>query len=602
MSSTSKTPAKTTATTAPATHITTTTTTTPTPTTTTTTTTITTTTTNGTSTSPIPYDNLMPPKMVDADDDGQGNGGLGYYDLLHNPKKILETRVGPYLDVADGDDIQLFLDDTMVYSRFVKKDETGVIVLEPTAEHFININEGLYGLWYKFISFPGGMEFPSDETELYIKTTIPGDPDKDLPLPEENYKLEKASIVPEWLPGDTEKVTITVPKWTYQSAYDTLTIHWSGFEHSIRIDDIDNDTVIILDDLQSKIPGGRTSLTYSITDDAGNYSLLAPPTTVDVDFDYPEQPAAPRLLVDSHEDEEIDMRYLLTADLAVVVPAHENLLPGQTVVVEAYGRNADGEDMSFTSDPQNVGAPVEDMFFKISNDFVKALVNSSIRVAYHADGQHLSKSAFRRVIHSVIEAPTLPQAKNNKLDYLRDVQPDQHLKVDVEPYPGMRAGQKVTVVWKATGVVEWRSEEKTVRSQETLNFLLPDSLAMGGYSTEVWVTSFVNGIASTPRKVTIEPQAVDTPDIRINMDGDQYTADVDFPAREDRDQVNIIINGRVRKQNSSYQPLDETGKVTIPVLASWITENRGGPVLFNYSIRRNKESTYFFSPPKFIQL
>lgn len=599
MSSTSNTPAKNTTTSA--THITTTTTTTTTS-TPTTTTTKTTSTTNYTSTNPTPYANLMPPKMVDADDDGQGNGGLGYYDLLHNPRKILETRVGPYLDVADGDDIQLFLDDTMIYSRFVKKDETGVIVLEPTAEHFINTKEGLHGLWYKFISFPGGIEFPSDETALLIKTTIPGDPDKDLPFPEENYKLEKASIVPEWLAGDTEKVTITVPKWTYQSGYDTLTIHWSGFEHSIRIDDIDNDTVIVLDDLQSKIPGGRTSLRYSITDDAGNYSLLAPSTTVDVDFDYPEQPAAPRLLVDGHEDEEIDMRYLLTADLAVVVPANENLQPGQAVVVEAYGRNADGEDMPFTSEPQNVGSPVEDMLFKIPNGFVKALVKGSIRVAYHVDGQHLSKSTFRPVTHTVIAAPKLPQAKDDKLDYLRDVQPDQHLKVDVEPYPGMRAGQKVTVVWKATGVVEWRSEEKTVRSPETLNFLLPDSLAMGGYSSEVSVTSFVNGIASTPRRVTVEPQAVETPAIKITSGGDKYTADIEFPDWEDSDRVNLIINGRVAKRSTSYQRFDEPERATILALDTWIAENRGGPVLFNYSIWRTKDGTYLFSRPGLIQL
>ncbi|WP_145251648.1 hypothetical protein [Pseudomonas sp. SJZ131] len=188
-------------------------------------------------------------------------------------------------------------------------------------------------------------------------------------------------------------------------------------------------------------------------------------------------------------------------------------------------------------------------------------------------------------------APTVFEAEElsgTQLNFEKDFYSAKFATVHVA-YPGSAAGQTVKVYWLGRRT-SYGSEVKTIsHAGETLTFEIPrlevvdtiGSRAEISYTVRLPQTTV--DIPSRDRDITITRQRHHLKEPTLSAD--RLNIRAYYPTLDGNYSVRLRVYGRAIRSSAEI-PITQALHTNIPVPQSWLTENRGEPVMFNYTIRK----------------
>lgn len=357
------------------------------------------------------------PKILEANYQDEPTG-LGYLDLKLNPQKNL-TFYTAYYEFNTVDVITVFWNGKFIDEFIAGKNGHDAIPRLITAETFtIDYDPGYYKLQYSIVPTPNPSKKKSTkkqapiyslEADIFVKTSIPGDPDDPTLDPNNpnnrNPKLKDPIFTPNPVLESTDDLICTIPKWPNQSAYDTVTIKVGPYSQSVNVNDATKDVTITITDVRSKVPAGRVDVTYSIIDWARNYSFNSPITTLDMDYGA-GAPPRPDFIIDGEPADTVNLSLIaIDTPITVAVNYFDGLERGQQVVMEVYGWKANGEKVEFRSPAKTVGDPHAGLEFEIPYNTVNEPAEQGNPCRLHHRKTTLQNKSRRGKAWSLQSAP-----------------------------------------------------------------------------------------------------------------------------------------------------------------------------------------------------
>lgn len=99
---------------------------------------------------------LPPPRVPDAEDDTDGNGGLGYDDILRYPARLILFIVGVWDGFEDGDTVQILLGDRVYGSAPASSaDKFGSVDVFVPAERLSFLPDGVHNFVARVVNHLG---------------------------------------------------------------------------------------------------------------------------------------------------------------------------------------------------------------------------------------------------------------------------------------------------------------------------------------------------------------------------------------------------------------------------------------------------------------
>ncbi|BDM21718.1 hypothetical protein KMS_R14760 [Pseudomonas sp. LRP2-20] len=543
----------------------------------------------------------LPKPFIPAADDG----GLGYTDIEDDPEGFIIVTVGPYFNIRDGDLVEVYFNTTRVAFYSAQVGDTSTLNIRVRNSELKQLGDGKYDVKYFITLFIGGGKLESDPTPVEIKLTVPGGRDPNPDTPELNENLALAFVVPNPVPADAASATVFINIWENMSLEDVPTVSWGGFKIKLPPlppEEINKQQKVVIDrETLKDVGGGRVPVTYEIRDRVGNRSRWARYTLVDVEFEDPNAPEAPSVVVNGKPVEEIDLAILGADDVIVWVPRYEGIQPGQKVKVESHGLTAGNDPVNHDSDVYVVPSPIPIFLeFKIPNAKVILLGQGSVRVRYVVDERWLSKTLRLPVTGQPLslKEPEMPDAtEEGELD---PAWVPNGARFIVPASPAIRKGYRVDIFWDGLtsgGVkVPYTDFDTVTDPTQPLHFNIPHAviaLIAGGTAKAYYIAS--NGDASLPPSLEL--------DLRIKAAGTELLpiASVDgvVGGKLDADRPSTILRinypGMARMDPINWEwnaalptrgiiTVSTVGEQTAVIEGTYIAGNRDEDVVVTYSV------------------
>ncbi len=428
--------------------------------------------------------------------------GIGHADTL-DPQVPLSVRVGPYLEIAEGDVIDLHCDDQLAFNYTVKAEDLtpGIVnfVVLPLDQKFIRQPE--VRLYYEVTKPIGGQKNRSSPFIVPVKLTLPGGTDTNPATPWENERLATPKVLPEGVITSGDGVTVEIAAYMNMFVGDKIALSWHGELIRTEITDqaqVDQPVIIEVSKEIIERAGDSDMLEvrYEIRDLVNNWSRWSLPTYVEVEagestLPAPVTPQAPGM--------ELDVDQLAGADLQVLIITHPDIQRDDEVVLSMERSTAEGLMLEAYTASQTISAPGSFYEFLVPNTQFQSITQGRARLQYRVNkssGSTLrSKSLALKIVGQPMELPLprVPVAEQNGgvLDSA-----SRNVSAEVPAYYFMSEGNDVHLYWMgktASGANVMHDELKTVASGDVgspINFLIPDdnvSLLAGG-SVEVYYT------------------------------------------------------------------------------------------------------------------
>lgn len=428
--------------------------------------------------------------------------GIGYADTL-DPHVPLSVRVGPYLEIAEGDVIDLQCDDQLAFNYTVKREDlaSGIFnfVVLPLDQKFIS--QPQITLRYEVTKPIGGQKNQSAPVSIPVKLTLPGGADTNPATPWENERLANPTVFPKGVITSPDGVTVEIDAYMNMFVGDKVTLSWHG--ELIRTEVTEQAQVgqSIIIPVSKEIveragDSDRLEVRYEIRDMVNNWSRWALPTYIEVEagtstLPAPVTPQAPGM--------DLDLDRLAGADLQVLIISHPEIQRGDELVLVMERDTAEGLTLEPYTASMTISGQSGSYEFLVPNSQFQPITQGRARLQYRVNkpaGNTLrSKSLALRVVGQPIELPLprVPVAEQNNgvLD------PASHnVSAEVPAYYFMSEGNDVHLYWMGktlSGANVMHDELKTVASGDVgsqINFIIPDekvSLLAGG-SVEVYYT------------------------------------------------------------------------------------------------------------------
>ncbi|WP_149086882.1 hypothetical protein [Pseudomonas prosekii] len=188
-------------------------------------------------------------------------------------------------------------------------------------------------------------------------------------------------------------------------------------------------------------------------------------------------------------------------------------------------------------------------------------------------------------------APTLLEAKElsgTQLNFEEDFYNTEFATVQVA-YIGSAVGQMVKVRWLGR-CTTYCSEIQTIsRAGQTLTFKVPrqevvDTIgSRAEISYTVRLPQTTEDLPSKERAITITRQRHHLQEPTLSAD--RLNIRAYYPTLDGNYTVRLRLNGKVIRDSAEI-PITQALHTSIPVHQSWLAENLGVPVMFNYMIRK----------------
>ncbi|MFJ3465986.1 Ig-like domain-containing protein [Pseudomonas sp. NPDC090201] len=421
--------------------------------------------------------------------------GIGHADTL-DPQVPLSVRVGPYLEIAEGDIIDLFCDDALAFNYTVKREDLSPgffnFVVLPLDQKFIH--ETNITLFYEVTKPIGGQKNTSTPAVVPVKLTIPGGTDTNPATPWENERLATPKVFPEGIITSPEGVTVEIAAYMNMFVGDRIALSWHGEIIRTEITDAQQVGQPLVIPVSKEIieragDSDMLEVRYEIRDIVNNWSRWSLPTYVAVEagestLPAPITPQAPGM--------ELDLDQLAGADVQVLVIAHPDIRPGDELVLSMERSTAEGMALETYTASKTIPGAGSFYEFVVPNAQFQPIAQGRARLYYKvtkAAGVTLrSKSLQLKIIGQPMELPLprVPVAEQNGgvLDPA-----SLNVRVEVPVYYFMAEGNDVHLYWMGkteSGANVMFDELKTVAAGAAgmpMDFFIPDdkvSLLTGG--------------------------------------------------------------------------------------------------------------------------
>ena len=410
----------------------------------------------------LALDPLYIPALITPMQTPGADGGLNDAALSQHADGLL-VLVQPYSNMRAGDWVDVYWgdDSASAASGLVLEEHIGA-----SFALFVNagkIPEGLHKAHYTVTRSGSGNKELSLELQILVRRAQPGgtDPEPDLPghqnLAPPEPELPPSGIIDEEAARNGVKVSIA--PYPNMREYDRITLSWGGelVTHDVKAAEVGQAVEITVPEATILKAGDSDELVlvYRVIDEVHNQSSDWSPRShvmVEVDGSRPDAP----LIVNPDDNADpydvIDLDKLGDDDLPVevIVVRDGGIAVGDSVTLTWVGTTAQGQEISYTSEPQNVQRIPAVLSFEVPNADVRGLGHGRGVAAYkvsRSDGSDVtSKRAFASFIgvEQQLPKPTVTEAVGGSLD------PDLPIATVVVPGAALQAGDWVTMTWLGT--------------------------------------------------------------------------------------------------------------------------------------------------------
>ncbi|WP_448092190.1 hypothetical protein [Pseudomonas lini] len=439
----------------------------------------------------------------------------------------------------------------------------------------------------------------SDELNVFVKRTRPGG-ELTQPHPEGHPDL-RYRFVPDVAGGVDQGmadngIRLSVSLYRNISLYDRIIARWGEKEESVFYpvtrQNIDDPTRYPIEAIFTKqqierAGDGIHSVTFQVIDRCQNrphdFAPWAIPTKVEVKLGGSTNLPPPD--IEGEQGGVVDPTYV--TNIKVTVPK-AGLRVNDRVRVQWQGRvPRETLEQTYLSG--------ERLTFDIPVDWARESDEGPVTLTYkvrNAAPERTSEHKTTRIKMTIDpQAPKVLEAYGAQGERLKmaDIYYATHITIQVPPYPGMAIGQTLRARWASERHV-YDSPITTVQRVGPMNFNVPRLEVIDAIGTKVpveyTVRNFPNGPLHRSRvlPLAVDPQALDLTPPRLTTDRTRVT--VRFPGMAAGYHARVRITG-VATRETDWQELkaDVTAEFRIP--RTWIDENEGKDVLFNYSIHRS---------------
>jgi hypothetical protein len=440
--------------------------------------------------------------------------GIGHADTL-DPHVPLSVRVGPYLEIAEGDIIDLYCDDALAFNYTVKREDLtpGFVnfVVLPLDQTFIH--ESSITLFYEVTKPIGGQKNTSTPAVVPVKLTLPGGTDTNPATPWENERLATPKVFPEGIITSPEGVTVEIAAYMNMFVGDRIALSWHGEIIRTEITDAQQVGQPLVVPISKEIieragDSDMLEVRYEIRDIVNNWSRWSLPTYVTVEvgestLPAPITPQAPGM--------ELDLDHLAGADVQVLVIAHPDIRPGDELVLSVERSTAEGMALETYTASKTIPAAGSFYEFVVPNAQFQPIAQGRARLNYRVrktSGEALrSKSLQLKIIGQpmALPLPRVPVAEQNGgvLDPT-----SLNVRVEVPVYYFMAEGNDVHLYWMGkteSGANVMFDELKTVAAGAAglpMDFFIPNDkvsiLAGGSVAIHYTVNTFSRAFFTSP--------------------------------------------------------------------------------------------------------
>ncbi|MFJ4376567.1 RCC1 domain-containing protein [Pseudomonas japonica] len=443
-------------------------------------------------TAPLNLDLLLIPGLIVPVQTEGADGGVNH-GMLNIHEKGLLVQVQPYLNMQEGDWIEVFWGDPgspVAYDRVLEEHVGDRFGLYISADL---IPDGISDVWARVTRSGSGNSEDSPPLAVLVRTLVPGgtDPEPDLPghqnLPAPEPELPPSGVIDEEAARNGIKVTIG--SYPNMRVFDTITFSWGGvlLQHEVTQDEVNAGSLEILVTEDVILEAGDSNelvLVYRVRDEVHNPSSewsIRTMVHVEVGKGLFGAPQIENPNPDAEPYDVIDLDLLGDDDLLVNVLAAEGgaLIIGDVVALKWIGTTAQGQPIVFEPEPQSVPRIPTVVTFLIPNADVRQLGRgrgvASYSVTRDGIAAGVSKRSFATFLgeEQRLPKPTVPDAVNGVLDPALDG------TTVVVPGEVLEAGDYVWLVWlgtRANGSPLLHEDERPVSGSGTgkpMTFTIP---------------------------------------------------------------------------------------------------------------------------------
>jgi len=548
--------------------------------------------------------------------------GIGHADTL-DPHVPLSVRVGPYLEIAEGDIIDLFCDDALAFNYTVKREDLTPgffnFVVLPLDQKFIH--EANITLFYEVTKPIGGQKNTSTPTVVPVKLTLPGGTDTNPATPWENERLATPKVFPQGVITSPEGVTVEIAAYMNMFVGDRIALSWHGEIIRTEITDAQQVGQPLVIPISKEIieragDSDMLEVRYEIRDIVNNWSRWSLPTYVAVEAGESTLPAP---LTPQAPGMELDLDQLAGADVQVLVIANPAIRPGDELVLSVERSTAEGIALETYTASKTIPAAGSFYEFVVPNAQFQPIAQGRARLHYRvrkASGQALrSKSLQLKIIGQpmALPLPRVPVAEQNGgvLDPT-----SRNVRVEVPVYYFMAEGNDVHLYWMGkteSGANVMFDELKTVAAGAAgmpMDFFIPDDkvsiLAGGSVAIHYTVNTFSRAFFTSPSLMLPVsanqsaplplPSILEAENNTLDPANAPNGATVVIAASANLrqgDTVKVSWNGpKGSDQKEKAITQDDAGKVLAVVFASALVDaNDGHTVAVSYQVIRANGTT-----------
>jgi hypothetical protein len=452
---------------------------------------------------------------------------------------------------------------------------------------------------------------------VLVKLDRPGGID---PAPDENPNLAAPILPPKVISGGVDAswasrgVPVTILPYPNMAIGDRIRLNWGGafVEYTLRSSsEVDQPVTLTVDGATIRAAGDSDALVlrYQVYDLVNNRSGWSPSTSVAVDVHgnalfLPE-------VTDADDNGVIDLAQLGDADVRVLVTAFApDFAVGDTVTLQWTGHTAEGMAVPYEETQPVTRTPVQTLEFFVPNASVVALAGGDAVVSYSLQTGRSSKQVRVTITGAVaaLPAPSVDEALNGELDATLS-----RATVRIAPYPGMNAGDVVTLIWsgvRADGEthlyqIERQISGSAVGKEVVLSVPGSEIALLAGGTVQLWYeVTLGDGTPLRPSQALMlrvsEAQAVFLPAPTVDEAPDNMTLDPDavdlyaevrilpYPNMAIGDRVDMYWVGSGAGGNFNDWITIRAATINKPVLfdvdKAFVTANDGGTVTIRYTV------------------
>lgn len=464
-----------------------------------------------------------------------------------------------------------------------------------------------------------GFQELSPLLRVLVKLDRPGGID---PAPDENPNLAAPILPPEVIRDGVDAswaargVPVTIEPYPNMSLGDRIRLNWGGVFVEYTLQDgseVHEPVTLTVDDATIRAAGDGDALVlrYQVFDIVHDRSGWSPTTDVLVNV----QGSALFLPEVTNADDNgvIDLALLGNEDVRVLVTAFApDFAVGDTVTLQWVGHTVEGVLVPYEEAQDVTRGPVQTLEFFVPNASVVALAQGDAVVSYRLQNGRSSKQVRVTIVGEAAQlpAPTVDEAPNDG-DELDASLP--RATVRIPPYPGMDAGDVVTLIWsgvRADGEPHVYSFERTISGnavgkEVVLQVPGTEIALLAGGTVKVWYEVTIgDGTPLPPSQVRTlrvgDRQGVMLPAPSVDEAPDNVTLDPDavglyaevriapYPGMAIDDRVDMYWIGSGPNGSTSDWINIRTATLNKPVLfdvdKAYVTANDGGTVTIRYTV------------------